>query len=212
MRPDQIHEVLSSQTRLKIAGLVARRPRTLKELSDLTGVSVQGVLKHIAKLKALGLVAERKIDGVGVSVHKVYTSTEMKVVDHSAGDLFAVKLVRSRPLGLLPEDPLPELEALAEQDLIQRRRIREQARRLGRMIDEAVSVDARIEGIVEGLDLDGASELMIKTLLTEGSLEEAGEVLRKSFGAKSGRRSIEKAIAAARSSAKKQKARNGHKR
>ena len=48
MDETKLGEVVSSKARLIIADLVSRRPRTLRELSQVTGISVQGVLKHLA--------------------------------------------------------------------------------------------------------------------------------------------------------------------
>ena len=47
-----IEQIASSRLRLKIASLLSSRPATLSELSVLTGISVQGVLKHLKKTLA----------------------------------------------------------------------------------------------------------------------------------------------------------------
>ncbi len=203
MASDPIAGFLSSKTRLRIADLLSTRPRTLGELANLTGISIQGVLRHLRKLVDLGLVEERKVSGKGITVRKVYLAKGLRVGDFSVADLTVVKLSKSEPAVVRSREPVAELEYLAEEALLQRRRIKDQARKLGKMIDELVKDEERMRGLLEALDLGEEEGLVLQTIYTEDSLEEGERALSRYYGMKEGRRAIEKALAKARRSAKK---------
>jgi DNA-binding transcriptional ArsR family regulator len=196
-------QVISSPTGLKVASLVSVRPRTLGELSELTGISIQGVLKHLKRFQRLGLVEVRKLPKGGMAVRKVYSSRNLLVGDFSMGDLTIVKLSKNVPRMIVSKDPLGQLEYLAEDALIQRRRIREQARKLGRLIDELVGDEAGIRATLESTELEPSERLILQTLFTEDSFAEGERVLSRHYGLKDGRRSIDKALAKAGKIAKK---------
>ncbi|MBI3841194.1 MAG: helix-turn-helix domain-containing protein [Thaumarchaeota archaeon] len=203
MRGDPVSVVVSSKTRLRISDLLSSRPRTLKELAELSGVSIQGALKHLRKLEALGLVEERKVTGDELRVRKVYAARAIRVGDFSHGDLTVVKLSKSPEPGLPSEDPVGDLEDLAEEIIIRRREVQELTRKLGRSIDSLVDDEARVEGTLKALDLKESQRQILRILLSEDTAKDAEDVLVTHFGMKGGRRSIEKALAAARRNAKK---------
>ncbi len=189
--------VLSSRTRLRIADLISVRPRTLGELASLTGISIQGVLKQLQRLERLGLVEEKKVTGSGISVHKVYRGKGVRLGDFSVGDLTVVKLTKSAPQSSQSSKPLDELEFLAEEALLQRRRIKDHAKKLGRMIDDLVEDEAKMSGLLDSMDLGDEGRLVLQTLFTEESLGEGERAVSRYFGL-DGRRSIEKALAKVR--------------
>jgi len=182
---------------------VSLRPRTLRELADLTGISVQGVLKHLAKLKSLGLVSEMKLAAGALPVRKLYTIGDVRIGDFSHGDLTVVKISRFSEQVAQPGDSVKELEALAADAMVERRRIRDQARRLGRAIDDLVSTEARIGSLIRGLGLDDKDRLLLHTFFTEESLEDAERALREHYGMREAGRALEKAISRARKLGKK---------
>ncbi len=200
---DPISGFLSSKTRLRIADLLSTRPRTLGELAELTGISIQGVLRHLRKLVDLGLVEEKSVHWKGVTVRKVYLAKGVRVGDFSVGDLTVVKLSRAEPLSVDSTEPVADLEYLAEEALLQRRRIKDQARKLGRMIDELVEDEAKMNGLLQSMSLTESEKLVLQTLFTEDSLDDGERALSAHYGLKDGRRSIEKALAKARRSAKR---------
>ena len=195
---ERISEVVSSRTGLRIADLVSRRPRTLNELGDLTGFSIQAVLKHLKKLEGLGLVEGRKVRGSGVSVRKVYYPGKLRVGDFSGGELVVVKLSEPASFRTRAKDAEEEMELLAEEALVQRTRIAEQVRKLGRMIDDLVDVEESLGGILESLSLGDDERLILYALFTEDTLEEGVRVLSRYYGLKEGRKSIDKALAKAK--------------
>ena len=198
-----ISEVASSRTSLLIADFVSRRPRTLNELGDLSGFSIQAVLKHLKKLERLGMVEGRKVKGSGVSVRKVYHPGKLRVSDYSFGDLAVVKVSKPPRVRTEGVDAVEEMELIAENALVQRTRISEQVRKLGRMIDELVEDEERLNGILERLNLNDDERLILHALFTEDTIEEGTKVLSRYYGLRDGRRSIDKALAKAKRIAKK---------
>jgi predicted transcriptional regulator len=195
MAYEKLEGIVSSRVRLKIADLLSIRPRTLKELADITGISVQAVLKHLEKLDSLGVLDERRIDAAELAVRKVYYITGVHVGDFSLGDLTIVKLSRTeQPPARGRKAGRQELERLAEDSLVQRRRIREQARRLGRMIDDLVATEGRLNGLIESLRMKDGERLMVHTFFTEESMEEAESSLKEHYGVTDARRAIERAL------------------
>lgn len=200
---DSLPEVISSRTRLKVADLVSTRPRTLGELAAATGISIQGVLKHLKKLEELGLVEEKSVRSPGLAVRKVYAAKGTRLGDFSAGDLTLVKLSRKPSAPAEEPDRCFDLEYLAEEAILRRRRIRDQTRRLGRMIDDLVDDESRMKAALESMDLSDTERLILQVLFTEESLEEGERVLLEHFGLQDGKKSIEKALSKARHQVKK---------
>jgi len=203
MGNEVLEEVTSSKARLKIAELISTRPRTLKELSDITGISVQGVLKHLGRLRQLGLVAESRVAAGTLPVRKLYSTKDVRIGDFSYGDLTVVKLTKSSPRGAAPTEGAREMEALAGDALVQRRRIREQARKLARLIDELFETETRLDRIIRSLGLKDDERLIVQTAFTEESIEEAEKALRRHHGLREARVSLERAVAKARRIGKK---------
>ncbi len=171
-----LSEIVSSRSRLRIASLLSVRPRTLAELAQLTGMSVQGVLKHLSKLKELGILEEAPFAAVGA--RKVYSLKGFDVGDFSSEGLTVVKM--SRRATAKPEEkrPLRELEYISEDSLLLRRRIRNQSRRLGRMIDELFENEAALRATLGSLKLTDEERIILQTVFAEETLEDA----RKSLG------------------------------
>ncbi len=203
MSSSPIEGVVSSKARLRIADLLSVRPRTLREMADLTGMSVQGVLKHLDKLSKLGLVSEKRIVGGSIPVKKLYFMRGLRVGDFSQGDLTIVKMSRSQERAAKTDDAVADLESLASDAIVQRRRIRDQARKLGRTIDEFVDTEARIDAIIKGLEVKDDERLLVQTAFTEESLDEAERALRQHHGLRDSKRALEKALARARKVGKK---------
>jgi predicted transcriptional regulator len=196
-------EILSSRSRLKIADLLSIRPRTLGELAGETGISVQGVLKHLDKLSQLGLLEKGKIGGKAVTVRKLYSMKNGSVGDFSNGGLTIVSISRRQPSVYKSANPVGELESLAEDILVQKRRIREQARRLGRMIDEMIGDQEKLNSLVQDLNLSDEDKLVVQTAFTEETLQDAEKALSRIHGMTTPRRSIEQALSKARRNVKK---------
>lgn len=203
MSDEILKSVVSSRVRLRIADLLSSRPRTLRELASLTGISVQGVLKHLGKLEELGLASRQRVRAGEMGVRKVYSAKGTHIGDYSAGDLTVVKLSRYRPRPVTSTDPVRELEEVSEGLLLQKRRIRDSSRRLRRLIDELVEDQARMEGLITSLDLTDEERLIIQTAFSEESLEEAEKALKEHHGVADARRALEKALSKARRVAKK---------
>lgn len=190
-------EVLSSRVRLKIEDAIAVRPRTLGELSTVTGISVQGVLRHLKRLAELGLVEERKAPPRAPKARRVYSASSALMGDYSTADLMVVKSTEMRH----PPAPGPgraqSMESMAGEVLIQRRRVRDQARRLARMIDDLVSAQLWLRSALNGMSLGDEARLVLEVLLTEETIEDGVKALSRYYGIED-RRSIDKALAKAK--------------
>jgi predicted transcriptional regulator len=168
-----------------IGQLISTRPRTLRELAEKTGISIQGVLKHLGSLKKMGLVEERTLRQTKyLAVRKAYSLKWSNLGDFSRGGLMIVNLSKERR-GEEPgvaKDMYQELNGMAEELLIQGRRIKDQARRLQRMIDEFSATGSRLKKSIESLNLDPEERLIAETVFTEDTLEGAAAVLSKFYG------------------------------
>lgn len=173
---------------------MSARPRSLGELAAVTGISIQGVFKHLRKLEELGLVEEKNVRSPGLEVRKVYTAKGARLRDFSTGSLTLVKLSENLSASAKEPDQPSDLEYLAEEAILQRRRVRDQARRLGRMIDDLVEDESRIRAELESMDLSDTERLILQVLFTEESLAEGERVLLKHFGLHDVKKSIEEAL------------------
>ncbi|MCL4355592.1 MAG: winged helix-turn-helix transcriptional regulator [Nitrososphaerota archaeon] len=194
MTIDFVEEVLSSKAKLRIMDAVSVRPRTLGELSDATGISVQGVLRHLKRLAELGLVEERGLSRAAPKARVVYAAASARVRDYSSKGLTVVRSADVRPRRQPAR--VRDLERAAGDLLIQRRRIGETARKLGRMIDEASEDQEDLAAAVASLGLSDTERLIVEVALTEDTLEEGRVVLSKYYGIED-RRSIERALSKA---------------
>jgi predicted ArsR family transcriptional regulator len=196
-------ELISSATRLRIVDLLSKRPRSLGELASSTGITVQGVLKHLDRLSKLGLIEERRIYSNESSVRKMYSLRGPRISDFSLGDLTVVKateLVESEKAGA---GSLREIELLAEDALVLKRRIRAQAKKLGRAIDELSGEEQRLINLIEAIKIDEFSRLVLETAFTEETMRDAEGVLSEIHQVEDPRKTIERALAKARRSVKK---------
>ncbi len=193
-----LESITSSHHRLMIGQLISTRPRTLRELAERTGISIQGVLKHLEKLKKMGLIEQRTLSPRKyLAVRKAYSLKGSNLGDFSRGSLMIVNLSAERmeeELGAA-KDVYADLNGMAEELLIQGRRIKDQARRLQRMIDEFSATESRLKRSVESLDLDPEEKLIAETVLTEDTMESAATVLSKFYGCRSPDQAIRDVVA-----------------
>ena len=198
MGRDALDEVLSSKQKLRIADLVSVRPRTLNELADLTGITVQGVVRHLSRMEKLGFVGETKITSKMLPVRRIYSIKEARVADFSREGLTVVKVTKELEPIVRPEEPVKKLESLAADALLQRRRIKDQAGKLGKMIDELVSTEAEIGAIIRGLPSEEDERLLLLAAFTEETLEDAEKSLKEHYGLKDPKEALRKAISRAK--------------
>lgn len=190
--------LVSSRTRLRIAELISRRPRTLRELAKLTSLSVPGVLRHLEAMDKAGLIEEERLATRTLPVRKVYSLKGMKVVDFSVGDLSILKVTAvNSARRRKPEN----LEGLAMEILVGRRRIRDKARRLARSIDDQVENEGKLIGGIGDIGLTDEERLILEVLLTEETVEDGVRVLSRFYGVED-RRSIDEALSKARRNVK----------
>ncbi len=184
-----------------IGQLISTRPRTLRELAERTGISIQGVLKHLEKLNEMGLLEERTISRPKyLAVRKAYSIKGSSLGDFSRGSLMIVNLSGEREEEALgaAKDVYADLNGMAEELLIQGRRIKDQARRLQRMIDEFSATELRLRRLIESLEIDPEERLIAETVFTEDSLAGAATVLSKFYGCRNTDRAIRDVVAKVR--------------
>ncbi len=187
--------LLSSRTRLRIAELVSRRPRTLRELASLTNLSVPGVLRHLEAMDKAGLIREERVRSKTLPARKLYSLKGITVMDLSVGDISIFKVSRDTAS---KEKGSGDLQSLAMEIMVGRRRVRERARRLTRAIDELFEDEKRLKERIGSLGLTNEDRLILLTVFTEDTMEDATRVLTRIQGAKDARRSIDKALARAK--------------
>jgi len=192
--------LLSSRTRLRIAELISRRPRTLRELARLTGLSVPGVLRHIEAMSKAGLIQERRVGARMLPARKLYAMKGIRVIDFTVGDLSIFKVGVDSPV---KEKGSQSLNALAMDIFVGRRRIKEKAKRLARAIDELVENEEMLAKGIEDLELSNEERLILLTLFTEETADDAERVLTRIQGLQEARRSIDRALAKAKLNVRK---------
>jgi len=200
---DTLSEVLSSPNSLGIAALVSVRPRTQSELVELTGVSLPGVLKHLKRLEKLGLVQEKKLGHNLFAARKVYLAKGMTIGDFSQADLRVVRLHHGPEIAVPQAREVTNLEFLAEDLILQERRVREQVRKLGRMIDGLLEDRSRLKAMTGTTGLGFDERLILQILFSEENVDDGERVLLRHFGLKGGRRSIDRVMAESKKIAKK---------
>jgi predicted transcriptional regulator len=186
----RIEEIASSRARLTIASLLSSRPRTLGELAAVTGMSVQGVLKHLKKLADAGILKEWTMPrGRHLRPRKLYFIVSRKVADYSQNDVLVATLGGVRPVELSQEagasgarKAYEELDSLAQDVIILRRRVRELARKTSRMVDEVVDSESRITALIGALDLTEEEKQIAYLIFGEDGPDRARAILREHYG------------------------------
>jgi len=197
LNPEQLGDILSSEVRLKMADALSQRPRTLQELAHLTGISVQGVLRHLRLLEKMGLVEARKVGLKAPKARKLYAAKGEVVEDYSSGRLTVVKAIER----WAPPDRTPKAggdpEGIAAEVFIRRRRVRDEIKKLGRLIDEVAESREELDAVLGSLPLSVEERLILEVILTEETVEDGIRVLSRYYGIED-RRSIDKALAKAK--------------
>jgi len=203
VQEDVFSQLVQSRTRLRILDLLSRRGRTLRELSSLTGISVQGVLRHLEDMKKLGLVEEKKIKAKKLSARRIYLLTGLHVNDFSLNDLAVIRAGSPSRSSGNPRLTFEQLEDTSAEILVRRRAIKQQVKRLAKMIEEVSEEEAGLVQAIETMGLDDEDRVVLETAFTEDTLEEAEELLRRTQGVSDASETIEKAMNKARRIAKK---------
>ena len=189
------NEILSSRTRLRLAELMSTRPRSLRELAKLTSLTVPGVLRHLDALAKVGVIREERISSKELPIRKTYSLKGVKVADFSVGDISITEITKT------PEGPEPaegaNLEWLASDVMVSRRRAREKAKRLARAIEDFLENEAKLARAVASMGLEPDERLIVLTVFTEETNGEAAKIL-ESEGMVDSRMPIERAIAKAK--------------
>lgn len=179
-----IEEIASSRARLTIASLLSSRPRTLGELAETTGISVQGVLKHLKVISRSGILRTRSLTrGRFLRSRKLYYIDTRRVADYSQDDMIVATLGEERVAAqVVADDPYAELDRLAQDVILMRRRVRDVSERMRRMIEETTDDETRISRLIEGLDLSAEDRQIAYLLFGDDRPEEVRRILRQHYG------------------------------
>ena len=119
--------------------------------------------------------------------------------DFSTGDMTLVKLSEEPPIDTTDKGRFLNLEGLAEETILQRRRVKEHARRLGRMIDDLVENETRVRSTLEQTkNLTDTERLVLQVLFSEETMEDGERVLLDEFGLKGGTDSVARVLSKVR--------------
>jgi len=179
-----IEEVASSRVRLQIGNLLSSRPATLGELASLTGISVQGVLKHLKKIGDQGMLEEETMKrGRYLKQRKLYFIRSRKIADYSEGELLVATLGRSvREPPVKVKDARDELDWLSQDIVILRRRARELSHRMKRVLEEVTEDEGRIGALIDGLSLSPEEKQIAYLIFAEDTPEHARAILKEHYG------------------------------
>ena len=186
-----IEEIANSRARLTIASLISSRPRTLGELAETTGISVQGVLKHLKKLSEAGMLKVKGLPaGRYLRPRKLYYIDTRRVADYSRGDMIVATLGdelddddtsgTSEPMAAI--DPYAELDRLAQDIILLRRRARELSIRMKHMTEEVTENESRIAKLIEGLQLSPEEKQIAYLIFGDDRPEQARRILKEHYG------------------------------
>ena len=125
---------------------------------------------------------------------KLY-SLKGRVVDFTVGNLSIFKVAMDTPVR---EKGTQDLESLAMDIFIGRRQIREKAKRLDRAIDGLIENEETLARGIEALELTDEERLILLTIFTEETADDAEKILTRVQGMKEARRSIDEALAKAK--------------
>lgn len=193
-----LEEIASSKSRLLLADLISTRPRTLAELAKATGISPPGVLKHLGILERLGVVEEAPFEGGPLSARKVYRLKGRPVKNFSGDGALVVRESPASRTQARSDDPLRELQTISTDLILERRRIREQVRKLARGADRLAESEARLNALVDGLGLSDLDGFLVRAAFTEESLEDAEAYMRDTMGLPDARTALDRALRKAR--------------
>jgi predicted ArsR family transcriptional regulator len=179
-----IEEIANSRVRLTIASLISSRPRTLGELAEDTGISVQGVLKHLGKLSESGILETRSLhSGRYLRPRKLYYIGTRRVADYSQGDMIIATLgEEARDGEPKADDAYAELDGLAQDIIVLRRRARELSERMKRTIEQVTESESRMARLIDGLDLSPEEKQIAYLIFGDDRPEQARRTLRKHYG------------------------------
>ncbi len=192
-----IEEIANSRARLTIGSLISARPRTLGELAETTGISVQAVLKHLKKLSESGIVESKSLaSGKYLRTRKLYFIRTHRVADFSEGDMIIATLggePRVEERGAV-QDPYSDLDSLAQDVILLRRRAREVSERMKRMIEDVTETEARISRLIESLLLTPEEKQIAYLIFGDDRPEQARRTLRNQYGCENPEAAIKEVV------------------
>ena len=140
---------------------------------------------------------ERRLGNSIPKARIVYASKGAIVEDYSSSDLAVAKMVESWPSGRGTKGSETDLENMSANVLLLRRRVNDETRKLGRLIDEVAESRNDLIAALAKMPLSELERLILEVILTEETVEDGVSALSRFYGIED-RRSIDKALAKAR--------------
>ncbi len=176
---------VTSRTKIHILDLLSSRPRCLSELSDITGVSTQGISKHVKSLVAVGLVKIVIVnrDKSSKSLIRAYYKINRPVYIYSGKEDERLSLFMPLKTSKSYHEPKEKKRASrvleeTEDELNQlRRRLRLLRNRESRIFEELTELEWSKDRIVGGLKCSPVEEYLLRAFLSsrnEHELKKAG--------------------------------------
>ena len=192
-----IEDIANSRARLTIASLISSRPRTLGELAETAGISVQAVLKHLGKLSEAGIVKSKSLpSGRYLRPRKLYYIESRRVADYSRGDMILATLgLRALEGEVEARDAYAELDSLAQDIILLQRRARDLSERMNRLIAEVTEDESRMSRLIEGLKLSPEEKQIAYLIFGEDGPEQARRTLRRHYGCQNPEAAIQGVVA-----------------
>ncbi len=126
---------------------------------------------------------------------KLYYIAERRVADYSEGEMIVATLGdRGVASELETSDPYDELDGLAQDIIVMRRRVRELSGRMRRMIEEVTENESRIAGLIDTMNLSSEEKQIASLIFGDDGPEQTRRILREHYGCKNPEGAIEEVV------------------
>jgi predicted transcriptional regulator len=166
---EDILALISNKARLEILRELSSRPKSLRELAQLLGLTTQGVAKHLAALEGAGLVRRIQVNVPGSPVRWVYAlERPVEVVVERAEQAVSFHIHVGAPLrNHLPSEPLDlELEEVDEEVWALKARLKLIAEREARAFRQLAELLAQRSNLIDRLSVDSLERLVVAAYLS----------------------------------------------
>ncbi len=182
---ESIAEIIGSAPRLKTIQLLTQRPRAVRELSELLGLTTQAVLKHLKILEQAGIVSKVAVRlrlGLVRGLYRLSAPISVRLVSGAGG--FAVHLLLAREgkpkAGKLEKRKLAEIFGKFEEErYFLERRLRSSAEREERAFRDLARILVEEDTLLKVSEIDPAEEALLRaSLISEEELLKAARVMK----------------------------------
>ncbi len=182
---ESIFEIVGSGPRLRTIQSLSQRPRAVRELSELLGLTTQAVLKHLKVLEQAGIVSKVAVRlrvGLIRGLYRLRVPISVRLVSGGAG--FAVHLLlseREQPkAGKLEKRNLAEtLGRFEEERYFLERRLKSSAEREERAFRDLARILTEEDALLTVSEIDPVEEALLRaSLISEDELLKTARVMK----------------------------------